>query len=565
MTHKKQIMQNENYVFYLDASYTDGLIRFSVDGYIGLMDETGKIVLPAMYDNIFSFDSRMARYVKQDVKGIVEFGKNKLFPDNCNIETFHDGVAKFNFPLKDADDIGFITENGQIIAEPGRANGYTDFIGGIAIKQEDGVLILMDKTGEEHKVWTKGLIKGLVQVRTEGYVCVPIIQEGRQMYYFVDSKGQKLNTSFYDKADNFVKGFTAVYKNEKWMILSKNGLELETDYLSLEISENGLFSAMQKNGKWGLVNGLNQLILPFEYGDIEYLFSNLYYARMGTGLSSSFPVTGGYFVINTRNEVVVPLPEVKDNMHLDWSNYYRVDKIGTSGLGICFYAETVINADEGKVLNRKPVMVADGLNYFFDERGLVSNNGYPLSKTVIPSVVVMDFEKRNLDWREKFYNTEQPFASEIKISAVKKNGRIKLNDFSTYKAFLPVGNGEFIVALVDSQEKLKYGVVDENKLELIAFDFDEIIPIALNIYAGKKEDGWVLLYTHSIKGEHFERYEKLIATPCGIIAIKNQKYGFIDFSGNVVIPYQYNLILQHPVNGTLYVHENGKEVILIKK
>ncbi len=87
-------------------------------------------------------------------------------------------------------------------------------------------------------------------------------------------------------------GMYVVKESDNWKIISKDGAtELESDFGDVK-SINGDNIIVSKNNKLGVINTQGNQILPIEYQDLIYAFSNYYIAKKDDK----------YGIINTSNE-----------------------------------------------------------------------------------------------------------------------------------------------------------------------------------------------------------------------------------------------------------------------
>ena len=98
----------------------------------------------------------------------------------------------------------------------------------------------------------------------------------------VNHNGNILSAVQYDRiiASN---GIFKVKKNSQWGILNKDGkILISTQYEDIKAVDSTRFISM-KNNKYGLINEMNQTILPFEYLEINRLTEFYYEAKNSSG------------------------------------------------------------------------------------------------------------------------------------------------------------------------------------------------------------------------------------------------------------------------------------------
>ena len=93
-----------------------GYFRVLKDGHVGLIDTSGKVIIPCKYDQIFDLNDKMYVKVLKDLRmGHISCRQGLVCPAEYDmIWDFEDGLAKVSKNRK----LGFINEYGNIVVLP---------------------------------------------------------------------------------------------------------------------------------------------------------------------------------------------------------------------------------------------------------------------------------------------------------------------------------------------------------------------------------------------------------------------------------------------------------------
>lgn len=139
-----------------------GYFRVLKDGHVGLIDTSGKVIIPCKYDQIFDLNDKMYVKVLKDLRmGLYHVDRGLVCPAEYDmIWDFEDGLAKVSKNRK----LGFINEYGNIVVPP-----IYDFIGefdnGLALASLGNEDVYLDKNGkiinpdseQEESIWENGV------------------------------------------------------------------------------------------------------------------------------------------------------------------------------------------------------------------------------------------------------------------------------------------------------------------------------------------------------------------------------------------------------------------------
>lgn len=294
-------------------------------------------------------------------------------------------------------------------------------------------------------------------------------------------------------------------KNGKWGCEDGNGnVIIPFQYEQLEVNKIG-FNA-RKNGKWGVIDMSNNVILPFEYDLV----------KVGNNSSHDINIMKNdkWGIANKAGLVVIPC---KYDKEFNLEGRMVVKQGGKSG---------VIDKT-GKVL----------MPFEYDEISFISGDDYSvklnnkwglISQT---NKIIVPFE----------YDEEFSFRA-FETIVVKKNGKYGLLD-KTIGVVVPFeydeissAPGEYDKAMtkgtpIRAKKNGKWGLIDKTNKNMVPFEYDA-------------------MESFNDKGE--------------AIALKNGKWGVIDKSNRIIIPFDYD-DLTYTGGEVICAKKNGKWGLINKQ
>lgn len=240
----------------VDYSETsDYIIVSTIEGYYGVLDAKGTVLVEATADYIYDRGSYYA--IEKDEK-LALFNKKtrKLssykYDEISEFETVGNSkIAIVGIGGK----YGYIKEDGSYLLQP-VYDDISGFLGG-------------------YSIITKDNLKG-----------------------FINTKGQVVLEPKYRDIEDFINGMAVVEIDGKYGYIKTNGLigiPAKYDYAS-EFSDTG-FAAVEVDGKMGLINKLGQYTVPAIYGDMSPINDQLVIV-----LDSE---TDKFGIVKTTGEVIV--------------------------------------------------------------------------------------------------------------------------------------------------------------------------------------------------------------------------------------------------------------------
>lgn len=222
-----------------DDYYLDVLLLKDNQNKFGIIDETGKTIIPFEFEELRPFDGQETTIAKKNNHfGIIDF-KNKELVSFENDEIYSSKFSEI-FVVKQNDKYGLLNKQGGKIM---------DFV------FEDLQPCFYD---EDNK----------------------FIVKSKGKYGIIDITGKEIIPNEFDKISNWVEyGPKAhfVTKNKKMGMYSRDGKQLIPPiYDELHYTTNNLIVVSQ-NKKYGIVNISNNIVIPLEYDKIFLDWHKIYY------------------------------------------------------------------------------------------------------------------------------------------------------------------------------------------------------------------------------------------------------------------------------------------------
>ena len=233
---------------YWISEFKNGFGKISKDGYYGIIDSTGTLILPIQFDEVYITPGGLYSTLSNhkyafDKKG--NLNPNDFFGVHVTNDSFmyvpeYDQYALDYYGKQYAEGLFkmdyYRNDKGQ------QSLIYFDSFGKIIINKPN---------------YTKG------NSFSEGLACV----FDATHWGFINKNGQEVITPQFDYPSNFSKGVANVCKNKKYGLIDSNGntlIPFEYDYLS-SVSDELIIA--KKNGKCGYLTTTGKVAIDFIYED----------------------------------------------------------------------------------------------------------------------------------------------------------------------------------------------------------------------------------------------------------------------------------------------------------
>ena len=396
------------------------------------------------------------------------------------------------------------------------------------------------------------------------------------------TKNTKTMFPFYDKIGPFYRNeYAPVYRDGLMGVINNKGEEIVP--VQYEMMDNDAFSIFpidnhggcafifKKGDKLGVFKHTGELLLPFEYNEIEHL--------------STFPIDnhgGCAFVIKKGDKLGVFKHTGELLLPFEYAEFD--------------YEGIFYRTPEHKSKN-KMVMIMPSCDYSTALIPVKENNGWGLVdskfKFVVPCVyraIRQDTDNKLILLKKKGHDLLVMTKDGPQITYTATN---KLEQYSSVRKF----NNGFGIVRKDN----KYGYINEEYDEIVPCIYDEASPFEFSCacvkkngkygYIDKKGDELtpcvfdeVFSFNHGIsivrigelfgainnKGETVIPIEYQILAdfsffgPIILVAVKDKRFGAINLKNKIIVPFEYDLIESPIFDGMIKVSKNGKKGVFNK-
>ena len=250
----------------------------------GFIDWTGKVVIPAEYDNAGDFSEGFAWVVKNGKIGFIDNTGKVITSFQYDITLgFHEGLAAVTKNGK----VGFIDTTGKEVV-PCTYDDTKGFSQGLAAVEKGGKWGFINKTGEEVISFqyddATSFFQGLAGVKKNG------------KWGFINKTNEAVIDFQYDDVGTFANGLATVKQGGKYGYIGKTGeLAIPCTFDAAGYFSDGLAAVMQ-GGKWGYIDTTGKVVVPCKYGNVE---------PFSEGFAAVYRNSWG-FIDKTGKEVVLP-------------------------------------------------------------------------------------------------------------------------------------------------------------------------------------------------------------------------------------------------------------------
>ncbi|OAV00258.1 MULTISPECIES: WG repeat-containing protein [Moraxella] len=206
-----------------DCGYSEGLAPIVKAGKYGYVDSTGKVVIPAIYQEAYPFSDGLALYRHRDKYGYLnKSGKVAIHPRFTDAWGFWEGRAKIEQDGK----YGFIDTSGNIVIRPKYEVIGDWFEEGLVLFKQKDKYGFLDKSGkvairpqfDSAKDFSEGLAAVTMKSgQTDEY------GEPLHKYGFIDKTGKVVIDIKYDLAYDFLSGAAYVVDGDEAYYIDKSG------------------------------------------------------------------------------------------------------------------------------------------------------------------------------------------------------------------------------------------------------------------------------------------------------------------------------------------------------
>ena len=278
--------------------FDEGLAAVKLKGKWGFIDKSGKEVVPLKYDKVWGFDEGLAGVKLKGKWGFIDKSGKEVVPLKYeDVGLFSEGLASVKLKGK----WGVIDNSGKEVVPPkyDKVWIFSEGLAGVKLKGKCGFI---DKSDKEvvplkyDKVWS--FSEGLAVVKLKGkwgYInksgkeVVPLKYDNEEWYFdeglayvvlngkcgFVDKSGKEVVPLKYDATGGFNEGLAGVKLNGKWGFVDKSGKEVVPLNYDETWGFNEGLAAVELKGKCGFIDKSGKLVVPLKYDGVHLFYEGV--------------------------------------------------------------------------------------------------------------------------------------------------------------------------------------------------------------------------------------------------------------------------------------------------
>lgn len=539
----------------------------------GVIDKTGKEIIPLEYDNVTIEDDffvvkkiSKSSYIIETKYGIFDFTGKVLLP--IEYSAINKKFGTDFFEVQKDSKYSLIDKNAKMVllGKYDYIYTFTDF--GISYLKKDNKFTIVDKTlrtivpergafnvvfGKKNKVAL--LFKNVIEVYSETGKLLKTIQQDNPNFY---------GTEFYSNDDSL----KIKYNKCNYLYDLQTKKKTLLDYSEIfDFNEEGIFPAKKSNYDFLDYTG-KKLNTKSYYGVAN--FSDGIAAVQESLYSITYLVDKSFVKIKDINNVFEgPFSEGLAKAKAAYaSNRYFYDKQGKEIISISSATETS-DFKNGRASVKQQY---NNKFYFIDKSGKKINNELydevgPFSEYV--AGVKLAGKTGYIDTTGKWiipnkYDVGSPFYKGVAIVKdgneyylINKKGKKINND--VYNGAKNPDNGTYPV-----QKGTNYGLIDSKGETLIDFKYQEVTPLHEGIVWAKKDGKWGLVNSSNKAITAFEYDNGDNCKNDYIKVSKDKKYGLLDKQGKLVLPIIYDQMGSAYNGKILFVIDDGTQKLSLK-
>ncbi len=540
--------------------YSDGfaLAKYH-NGTYTYLNEQGK-QLKKKYEDAKPFSAGFAAVKENGKWGFIDkSGKWLIEPNYKMVESFQNGLALAQKPSnddkndKETPKYGYLSADGNWLIPPKFEEAYS-FSEGFAAVKENGK-------------WGYISISGSPFIEFNYDNALPFLDEQGWVKYgddwqAIDKFGNRYlqvasASDIFIDMDEIPFMWTENETNQKMglHVDNENVMPFAYDRISSTVGRNRIF--LERNKTWNYLNSKNEII-EYNFDDVDYML------MANNAIMKRIKKEGKYGFFNTKTETIV-IPMEYDNAESFFYIYPQSSSFGEDVQPLAGYAKVERNGKwgiidmEGKMLVPVIYDQIDNFSEGYAKVTLNGKNGYVSTdaKVILP----IEFEQAG-----NFKNGQ---------AEVKKNGKWGMINHKgeeiipiKYDQIRFTNNENIIIIAEKTNEGLQYGFLDlrtsgDQKINLNRYSsvssvfISGLLEVAAN---GKKgfinENGEEVISTE---------YDDVGTTEEEPIAVrKGEKWGYVDKTGKIIIPFIYDSAEGFGTTGQALVEKDGEKYYINK-
>lgn len=268
------IKANGNWRLHFDfiSEFTNSIAYVSLKSMYGIVDTSGKIIVPLIYNNIYPFNEGFAVVQLGDNYGFIDnFGNLKIPIKYNSVGNFHNGLAAVSQEGK----YGFIDTSGKVVI-PIKYNSVSPFVGDYTLVNKGFSSFFVDKNGKE-----KNNLDYLIQGENiKGHYIV----SQQKNFGLIDSTLKITIPIDFKNITFLTNDIYLAKKANKLFIYHKSGKLLFKKPIIKAVSKDFSYVAFFYKNKVGLFDSTGKVVFKPKHKGIEVVNRNLFVIKDGANV-----------------------------------------------------------------------------------------------------------------------------------------------------------------------------------------------------------------------------------------------------------------------------------------
>lgn len=550
---------------YRIGRFDNGIALLSNEGYLGLVDTTGKILCTPRYDRIFGFRNGIAIVCRDNLYGMIDAaGTEILAPSLTFISDFSTEIAWYRKEREQ----GLITKEGKRMPVPettvirkvngqytyADANGYTllspkgqpvsrvdraafNGAAGEVYTTNQDPLLPYDENEELQNKRRLDRSRGMPDryvvpddlpfYFSEGLAIMPKNENGVVRVGYIDVTGKEQIPFLYERARHFTDGSACVKQDGKWGAIDPQGQQiLPFRYEDLH-SAGGNHFIFRKDGKYGVIDRSGNTLIAPAYLRVHFLFGEL------------------FALLEERDNTIRELKalELYTAPASPAIDSWGVMNAATQTRLLPFSYNEIIAVND---------RFGIGVRYRFEETG-TADTGLDLLGQAHNLAPQRDFTGQAIS--DVFNDREQMGTYTSTVVHFRDHLQPSPNHAAAIIPYYEAGDFyAFSQVLLDTEGK----EVNAPSLRRLSLYTDMQLLIFADDVSGKK--GVKDINDRTVLPPDYDAVQIVSA---GIIAERNDRYGYFDLTGKMVLPLDYEQ-LSETASGALKATSGGNSFLIAK-
>jgi hypothetical protein len=288
---------------------------FEENGKVGLKDEEGRVMIPAIYDAIgwstgkLSIIDKVVGYQSNGLWGLIQTSNKVITPaEFVHIKPGEGSflIAQKRSALSQRPSFGVINTSGKIVI-PFEYDGLQLSNMRAVVMSRAGTKFVFGLTDLSHKMLIPLEYQGIYSIGSLRFA----VQNFENKTAIFTEEGRRVTSFSIDGISSFKKDYAIVYQNQRQGLINRNGqFTLEPTYSGIELSDDGTV-CIRETDSWFFLDGENHLAKEFQADRVKPLSPDHYAVIAGGKLqltnNSLAPLHTGFFcfISDFRNGIAL--------------------------------------------------------------------------------------------------------------------------------------------------------------------------------------------------------------------------------------------------------------------